>query len=496
MAGVARRRCVHLLLLLFFCAGAVGEETLRHRQELYIEKSGETTYHTVVDYGPTRWFLAQEASLLPPRQTPSPFSELQPRSGVVHSTGELLEPGEMRVGFASPWLWYGPMTLEGALTAMERPLSQGPFSAAWESRSGSALSVGRETPARLGVGGALGPLSFHHFRTTELIRSAGVLSVGDIREPGGWGELLLSRDQLRSGEELSEEPWLLKEPPLLATEGYHGALRGGFNGGLLHPRLLVALSATRLDPPGFAVVTATTLERRPWGAALSLVGPNYRDGSLSLLAPGVSAALERTPTARRGHALGGSLEARRTGSAGAGEGGEIESAAGVRWKWRPLKRGDLEPRWSLSSELRREERRPEGSATGEIAVTARPELRRRGRRLGEGGRPTQKVSFPLGWSLCFGDAVESGAHTIAVGVEGEWTSGAVTVGGGWQTEREGREPWRHAPRFSAKVSWGGVRRWELGLRLGIGALLCWRELERLKLYDEELEGALFLRVRR
>lgn len=484
-----------LLLTSFLFLGAplLCQEDFHQRQELYIETSGESTYHAVVDYGQTRWFFAQKAALLPPRKPTSPFTELRPAGGPLRSADELLRLGETTLGFSSPWLWFGPVRLQGALAAMERPLLQGAFSGAWGMATGTSLAAGREPPSRLGVGAEIGPVSFHHFRTKGLTRSAVILSAGENGERGLWGELLVSHEEPVAGD-LLPEPWFLGEPPLMAREGSHGALRAGFNGGRLEQRLLLAASATTLDLPGFAAVSATTLVRRPWGWSLALVGPNYRDGGLELLAPGISSSLRRKPSARRGHTLGASLTGRRTGSTGAGEGGELESGVGVRWKWRPSKSTRVEPRWEMTAETSREASLPRGEKGWNVRVATLPQLRRRRQRHGD-GRWEQRIAVPLGWELELLEE-EKSRRSLSVGLEGQAKAGDVTLGGGWNVEfAMGEEP-THAPELSVTLSWGELRRWQLRLRLGTAGTVSLGQLETINMEDGELEGVLYLRVLR
>jgi hypothetical protein len=480
-----RERVFFLLTLLQLTSAAIGEQTLRHRQELYVETSGETTYHTVVDYGPTRWFVSQEGTLLPPRGTRSPFTELRPPGGPISFSGRLLDAGTTTVGFSSPWLWFGPTTVEGGLSALDRPLSQGPFSAAWEKESGSSLAVGRDPPSRLGLGAALGPLSVHHLRTEELLRWGAVLTAGEPGEPGPWGELLLAESEAVEPKELLREPWFLDEPPLLARKGYHGALRGGINGVRHRRRLMVAASATPLDPPGYAAVAATTLLRRPWGCSVALVGQGYRNAALDRVAPGVSGRLERRAEASRGHTLGLSVRARRTGSTGAGGGGEIESSGRGSWKWRPEESGTVEPRWALTTEVRRERVYPEGETTWELALRSRPELRLR----------KQTLLLPLGWKRKLPEEEADSKPIFYIGIEGSLTAGAARMEIQWKMELREGEPILHTPALALYVSRRGVRRWQLGLRLGTAGPVSWRELQTPSMYRQELEGALFLRLR-
>lgn len=494
--AATKRRTISLLatLLLFTGEGILCQEGFHQRQELFIEGSGETTYHAVVDYGPTRWFIAQEAALFPPKKPTSPFTELRSPGGPLQSTGELIRPGQTAVGFSSPWLWFGPVSLKGALAAIERPLRQAPFSGSWEKESGTSLTVGRDPPSRLGVGAAIGPVSLHHFRTEGLIRSAAILAAGDNRRRGIWGELLLSREEPAAAE-LREEPWFLDEPPLLAQAGSHLALRGGFNGGRVEQRLLGVFSGTRLDLSGFAAVSATTLVRRPWGWSLAVVGPNYRDGGLELVSPGISGALSRKPSVRRGHSLGGSLRTRRTGTAGAGEGRELESGAEVRWNWRPDKPGELEPRWRATAEVSREVSFPGGEKQWDLAVRVRPELRRIPLRHRD-GRRKQRLALPLGWEKERYHGNESSLRRVSAALEGEVEAGAATLGAAWKVEAASGEEPRHAPKISVSLSWGESRRWQLGLRLSSAGAVRWSELKNLSNYDEVPESALFLRVRR
>lgn len=484
-----------LILIALSPAGAAEPEVVdstkrvHHRQELYVEKEGQATYHAVLDYGPTRWFLRQNWLLFPEQDPDSPFTELRPPRQPAEQISDVVAPGETTVGFSSPCLWFGPVSLEGGLAALERPLEQTPFSGSWDAESGTALMVSREPPTRRGVGGALGPASFHHFRTEELRRGAGVLSSGSPQEPGLWMELIASHDQPLKPSDMSEEPWFLDEPPRVAEEGFHGALRGGINGGQLEQGMLIASSGTRLDPPGVALVSATRLARRPWGFSFALVEPGYRDGSLKLLAPGVSGVLMRRPGATRGHSLGGSLSGKRSDSTGAQREGAVGGELELDWKWRLRKRGEVEPRWVLELSVERQKTLPAAEATLGLGAAARPELC-----LGrQGGRWSLRVVVPA--------AVEQerktegrAETTVGYGVDLSLGLGPLALSPSWSVEREfGQQP-LHSPKLSLRVSWGEKCRAQLGLRAGVSKPLSWEDLTSKSIYDEALEGALFFRV--
>lgn len=454
-----------------------------------MEKSGEATYHLVVDYGRTRWFIAQDYLLFPEEEPVSPFTELRPPRQPADRVRDIVSPRETTIGFASPWLWFGPVTLEGGLAALERPLEQTPFSGSWAAESGTALSVGRDPPSRLGVGGALGPASLHHLRSEELRRTVAVLGAGAPRESGLWGELIVSQDVSLSEPDPADEPWFLAEPPRLAEEGFHGALRGGFNGGAVEQRLLLGASGTRLDPPGFSAVSATRLAQGPWGVSFAWLDSGYRDGALELRSPGLSAVLMRKPGVRRGHTLGGSVSGKRTGASGAGDGGELATAAELNWRWRPGPWERAEVRWSADVSAKQEKSFVEGERSLKIEAAGRPELRLRGRRKARSVR----LLAPTGVGQ-EREPGESPVTTVNFGLDVTVRLGQLRVNPSWSVEREIGEEREHSPKLSILLNWSGKYRAQLGLRAGVSKSLSWEDLTSLSIYDEQVEGALFLRL--
>lgn len=497
VVSLKRRACLPALLLFGVLFTAEAEEPddsaepveARHRQELHLEKSGETTYHLVFDYGPTRWFLAQEYRLFPEEKAVSPFTELRPPRQPADRLRDILAPQRSTIGFASPWLWFGPVTLEGGLAALERPLEQTPFSGSWAAQSGTSLSVGRDPPSRLGVGGALGPLSVHHFRTEELRRTAGVLSFGAPEEPRLWGEVLLTHEQTVRAPPLIEEPWFLDEPPRLEEEGYHGALRGGFNGGLIEQSVLLGASGSPLDPPGFAAVSVTRLAERPWGISFAWLDSAYRNGELELPSPGFSAVLMRKPGVRRGHTLGVELSGIRTGAAGAGEEGEFGGKAALRWKWRPSRLERWEPRWALDLRAEREGRLPEGDRLLWLRVAGTPELRLEG----SGGKGAVRIIVPTEIRReC--ESRASTVRTVEYGVDLTVRLAPFSLNPSWTVEQVVEKEPMHSPALSLLLSCGERNRVQIGFRTRVADAMNWEELVALSIYDEGVEGELFIRL--
>lgn len=483
-----------LLVGCLYAAEAEEPPRLDGRSELYLNDEGHGCFTTVMDYGGNRWYLSQDVLLFPPRETKSPFTELNPPRRLPAKARDLLNYKRTAVGFSSAYLWFGPLRLTGSLALAERPLEAGPFSGAWNRAGGTRLSVVRTPPRRAGVGGAVGPVTLSHFREEGYRRTVAVIApVVEERNVEG-GEFIASRTVVTGPlSPVGDEPWFLKKAPRISEEGCQFGYRHSGEGRRLEQRLLALVSTTPRDLHGFAVLSAGRLTNRPWGVSLAAVGGQYRDGELRPLDNGFSGKVRRRPSVRSGHALGGTaaLETRREPAAG----GKRTTSGGIEllWRWRPDGGSRREPRWGAGIQIDRE--KEEGVGTSDTAVIeGTPELRY--------VLPVQgaayRIAFPL--AVTGSSEEEAGYNTGRTAISGidSWI-GAVGVDlGAYVSFLTAAAGWvwtlpesLHTVRL--KIELRG-NHWKIGLRVATaapGALprhgdSSWREL---------LEGVGYLRFR-
>ncbi|MFW6215273.1 MAG: hypothetical protein ACOC45_04925 [Alkalispirochaetaceae bacterium] len=488
------------LLLLGVVQPLRPEDELTWQKELYLHHDGEGSVRSVMDYGPTRWFFLQPFLLFPTPPTASPFSELHPpRRPVTTTLSELVEVGDGAVGFSSPLLLFGPVELVGGISSIETPRSTTPFSAAWHSPAGTRLSTGRSGSFRQGVSVTYGALSLHHWRSEESRRNVAVLSrwgptdrSGPIRLPL---ELIVSEASLIEPVDQLSESWSLPEPPVLSATVYHAAVRLGLRLPAAETLALLALSASPLDPPGIAALSAT--RAGGFGASLAVVSAGYLDEELRRVTPGLTGTIRRKLPSGTVNGLGGEVSFDADGSTGPREdGGNWEEATLQRglggprivalegellWRFHP-RRGRF--RSTLSAELERELEPGEGG--WEVSLPWRPLLR-----IGSGSRGLTIV-VPLGYTLR-GElepedrewrgveaGVELGVRLPRVAVDLSW---------GWSSAEEGEgETQSQEAAISVNLRPGN---WQIGGSLSLGE----GETVRMEELPEGLEGVFYLRHR-